>query len=62
MKIIQQGNYITSLDYCKKAIGLDEKTYELTDNPEIVAITCNLAEGLDWDFVNCGGKLTICVW
>jgi len=62
MKIIQQGNYITSLDYCKKAIDLDQETYELTDNREVLAITSKIEEGLDWDFVNCGGKLTICVW
>ena len=59
---IQKGNYRTSLDFCKKAIELDEQTYELTDNPEVLAITSNIAKDLDWDFINCGGRLTICVY
>ena len=62
MTIIKQGNYKTSLDFCKKAIELDLETYELTDNPEVVAITSNIEEGLGWDFVNCGGRLAICVY
>ena len=59
---IKQGNYKTSLEYCKKAIDLDLETCELTDNPEVLAITNNIEENLDWDFVNCGGKLAICVY